>query len=859
MKRKTFSLIVLILLLLNGLYSVNASTDLKLLKYEEDVQENYDLLILTPAYFKIPLIRLAKHKNSYGMYTKIVTLFELYNSKFFTVQGRDKPEQIKYFIKNAIENWNTKYVMLVGNVDKIPMRKACVWDFQVITDLYYSDIYNENRDFSNWDSNNNNKFGEYMYNETGSPNDKKTDIVDLKPDVGIGRLPCSNIIEVNTVVNKIINYELGVYYDESWFNRMIFCGGELWGESRYYKYEGWRNGIYEGECNNQIVIENMSGFTPIKLWKSLGNINPKSINEEINKGAGFAYFSGHGVPYLWVPTDPYLDEAKNQKYWFYKISQLSNGYKLPVMFFDSCLTGQLDYKLLGMPFDCISWRFVKQKNGGSIANIASSRIAFMGPIEGGGTMLALYFFENYSHDEPRILSNMFMQAQREYINNFGDCFTLFEYNIIGDPSLRIGGYSNNEQVDNINSNLKYEKGSNLESILDRILINLITSIETKKVKNLISKGKNNNFVTEKIDPEWLKIYDSGYEDVSNAVAVDSNNNIIISGYSFHDSKYKICTFKYDQNGNKLWDLSINNAKSDIFFSHDITIDSDDNIFIVGFEGNWTNDFFPRGCVRLYKYDKDGNEIWNKSYERGFFNMGTGIAIDNDDNIVLISSLARAGEAGLGGWIAKCDGDQGNLTWERIYHKYFFNPPKTLAFDSENNIIIVGDGGLVFKYDKNGFILWEKKYSSGEETIYDVEIDSQDNIVIAGAGYRSAICGDHFTYYSFTMKLDDMGKVLWKEKYSSGIFGNDMAFAVTVDSQNNIFVGCTSYPYAELKPSGENVNPFILKYNKDGELLLVKQHDISGTIYDLSFNQNGKLITTGINIGVTDDYYVSVSS
>jgi len=36
--------------------------------------------------------------------------------------GRDNPEKIKYFIKTAVEQWGIKYVMLVGDYKKIPVR-----------------------------------------------------------------------------------------------------------------------------------------------------------------------------------------------------------------------------------------------------------------------------------------------------------------------------------------------------------------------------------------------------------------------------------------------------------------------------------------------------------------------------------------------------------------------------------------------------------------------------------------------------------------------------------------------------------------------------------------------------------------
>jgi hypothetical protein len=53
-----------------------------------------ELVIICPSQFVRPLERLADHKNSLGIRTKIITLNEIYD--FYS--GYDRPEQIKYFI-----------------------------------------------------------------------------------------------------------------------------------------------------------------------------------------------------------------------------------------------------------------------------------------------------------------------------------------------------------------------------------------------------------------------------------------------------------------------------------------------------------------------------------------------------------------------------------------------------------------------------------------------------------------------------------------------------------------------------------------------------------------------------------------
>jgi len=392
----------------------------------------YDLLIISPEKFKKYLYPLIKHKIKYGLKTKIVIPEEIYNSKYFPEYGRDRPEKIKYFIKKSIENWKISYVMLVGDINNIPIRKTYMWDGIYITDLYYSDIYNDDGSFSGWDTNNNNLFGEFHH-------DGNTDDLNLKPDVGIGRLACKNKIEVCNVVKKIIYYEQKTY-GQKWFYRILLCGGNITGQNtKYEKYWRWvGHGSIEGEHHTKLVMNELKGFEKIKLWESTNKLSLRAIIRSINMGVGFAYFSGHGYALGWF-TKP--KKGKTVRFGFPYNHLLFNASKLPIIFFDGCYTGQLDYKIKNIPFPCIAWKLISKRFGGAIAVMGSSRPEFTGSLQGGGSMLGLCFFKAYNQrNGSERLSDIYMKAQKDYLRTFKDRMTLQGYNLLGDPSLVIGGY-----------------------------------------------------------------------------------------------------------------------------------------------------------------------------------------------------------------------------------------------------------------------------------------------------------------------------------------------------------------------------------------------------------------------------------
>jgi hypothetical protein len=226
----------------------------------------YELLIITPNVFKEEAVRLAEHKNEMGVGTIVETVEEIYS----LYSGRDKPEKIKYFIKDAIEEWGIKYVLLFGGLNSpiwakardnanagekdwyVPVRYTNLYDNPkyplaetihdpgVASDLYYADIYKEGGEFDTWDSNNDGIFA--AWNKPGVENDT---LPDLYPDVAVGRLACRNLNEAKTVVDKIIRYETEC--DDSWFKKMIVVSGDGFLDQVDLNISWDTNGLPDGE------------------------------------------------------------------------------------------------------------------------------------------------------------------------------------------------------------------------------------------------------------------------------------------------------------------------------------------------------------------------------------------------------------------------------------------------------------------------------------------------------------------------------------------------------------------------------------------------------------------------------------
>ena len=430
----------------------------------------YDLLIITPKEYAKNLQPLVCHKNHMGIKTKLTTLNEVHKQTYW--QGRDCAEKIKYYIKNAYDNWGIQYVMLVGSFNKIPIRYVYndePWpgypEPYYISDLYYADLYNNESVFQSWDEDFDGIYGEWIVNETNA----RDKYIDLYPDVYVGRLACRNTFEVKIMVNKIITYETKTY-DSEWFNDFVVVAGDTYTQGEYpFDTSG-----YEGEENTLKAIENMSSFNPIKLWISNGNFTgPKDVINAINKGCGFMFFDGHASPTSWG-THPYNSHEfqyglSNSDMW-----KLWNFYKLPIVVAGACHNAQFDITPLNLiknfresffhntwALECWAWKLTSKPFGGSIATIANTGLGMSKEdkksMEGAGDFMDLQFFYVYGNNESDILGECWGKAISRYIDAYPidwdipdsseyvydekyDLKTVQQWALLGDPSLKIGGY-----------------------------------------------------------------------------------------------------------------------------------------------------------------------------------------------------------------------------------------------------------------------------------------------------------------------------------------------------------------------------------------------------------------------------------
>lgn len=257
------------------------------------------------------------------------------------------------------------------------------------------------------------------------------------------------------MVDKIIDYEKNTY-GKPWFNKAVVVGGDNFPDPGY-----------EGEIVCDKALEYLDDFEGEKIYASQGEVGPRQIKKAMGKGCGFLLFHGHGSPISWTTHEP-----GNFDEWCRGINVLDESFffnrGLPITIFGGCHTAMFNISIFNHPwthgvpfFEDLSWWLTRKIGGGSIATLGYTDFPVGTPgehgdldgdginepdcVEGGYGYMALRFIHAYGNGT-EILGEIWSEAVIEYTNTFEcmetrwDAHTAEGFVLLGDPSLKIGGY-----------------------------------------------------------------------------------------------------------------------------------------------------------------------------------------------------------------------------------------------------------------------------------------------------------------------------------------------------------------------------------------------------------------------------------
>ncbi len=364
----------------------------------------------------------------------------------------------------------------------------------------------------------------------------------------------------------------------------------------------------------------------------------------------------------------------------------------------------------------------------------------------------------------------------------------------------------------------------------------VDSLGNVVVTGYIDDGEKIKFYTVKHTEDsgsilWAREFDDYNYNDAKGVAVDSQDNIIVAG-AVNDTGllqgYDYCLVKYDTDGTKLWDKKYDRKMYDTPLG--VAVDSMDNIIVTGMSGRI--EFTPQFTIDLdfwtIKCDSNGNKLYEEDYHVSDIDTPFGVAVDSQDNIIIAGITNYTGK--LVYYTIKYSPTLSKM-WEKYFSNGFEDAGSAVAVDSEDNIIVTGGssddsslnyGTLKYTPDGSQFPSWPKFYDSGgKDDARAVAVDFDDNIIVTG--------GSDGEWY--TVKYDKDGNMKWGK--DPGIRGE--ARGVAVDGGNNIIV--TGY-----REENSIRNFYTIKYRANGDVIWDSSYSGSPPVAGFTWSQKIHLRT-----------------
>ncbi len=351
--------------------------------------------------------------------------------------------------------------------------------------------------------------------------------------------------------------------------------------------------------------------------------------------------------------------------------------------------------------------------------------------------------------------------------------------------------------------------------------------------------------------EWVNIYNgpANGEDWGYAIAVDSNSNVYVTGWSEGSNYYDYATIKYTSSGDTAWIKRYDGPSGRNDYAYGITVDESGNVYVTGTSYDLTTDY----DYATIKYNSSGDTAWIRRYNSPSDNpdKAYGIAVDKSGNVYVIGrssydyATIKYTSTGVIDWIRRYDGPDHDIS-----------QANAIALDSNSNVYVTGYSTGEFsqydyatiKYTSSGDTVWIQRYDvdDDQDEAHAIAVDDAGNCYVTGETKNT---NNDFDYT--TIKYNPSGDTAWIRKYDGPANNDDRAYSIAVDKSGNVYVTGWSegpsaiYDYATIK------------YTPSGDIAWTRRYEGAGGSVDqasaVAVDESGNVIVTGRSEGSGTDF------
>lgn len=189
--------------------------------------------------------------------------------------------------------------------------------------------------------------------------------------------------------------------------------------------------------------------------------------------------------------------------------------------------------------------------------------------------------------------------------------------------------------------------------------------------------------------QWNRTWGGTEFDCCFGIAVDSLGNVYLAGhtssFSAGPADIDMVLVKFDENGVQQWYCTWNGGSDDI--GQAVAVDSSNNVYLAGYTSVWETVGFAWDLV-VVKYDENGIQQWNQTWGGAVSDYGSGITVDPSGAVYCAGTTRSFGAGERDLVLVKLNGNgvlQWNYTWGGSQYDYGYG----VALDELGNIYLTG--------------------------------------------------------------------------------------------------------------------------------------------------------------------------
>jgi hypothetical protein len=351
-----------------------------------------DLIVITYKDFRAKADAWAEYRATQGFAVKVVDIDEIFNEFNY---GSPSADSIEAFLSYAFDNWSTRpgYVLLMGDATRDPRNYTGVGNFNLVPTRMVTTVFTE----------------------TGSDESLVDFNNDGLADMAIGRVPVRLPASVDTIFQKVVNWETNLGNDP-------LARGALFAVDQF-------------DATNNIdfaaITDRISGELPESMGKTavlrgqpdykanlISAMNNVVCDPNCNsKGKYIVNYTGHGSTGTWAGTD---------FFWLGDVQSMTNDNSESIMTMLTCLNGYF----LAPVSQGLAETLLSHTNGGAVATWASTGLTTPDVQE----VMARRFYRKIGDGDIPRLGDLIRDA-KSVINGGTDVRQ--SWALLGDPMLKV--------------------------------------------------------------------------------------------------------------------------------------------------------------------------------------------------------------------------------------------------------------------------------------------------------------------------------------------------------------------------------------------------------------------------------------